>query len=111
VTTEAPKNTERILFLLEIERAERPPHGLTTTEGGQTTSLCNFCGLTTMEGSQTANFCIAHGLTANEVDQTASTSNSQILNLNVVIITLMVWPQIALWSDPEVCRIFLTTSF
>jgi hypothetical protein len=85
VTTEAPKNTERILFLLKIERAERPPRGLTATEGGQAASPCNFHGQTATEGSQTANLCIAHGLTATEAGQTASTSNGRILNLKVVV--------------------------
>jgi hypothetical protein len=90
VTIEAPKNTERIMFLLKIERAEGTPRGLTATDGGQTTSLCNFRGLTTTEGSQTANLYIAHGLTTTEAGQTSSTSNGRILNLNVAITTVKV---------------------
>jgi hypothetical protein len=90
VTTKAPKNTERILFLLKIERVERPPHGLTAAEGGQTASLCNFRGLTATEGSQIANLCIAHGLTATKAGQTANTSNGLISNLKVVLTTLTV---------------------
>jgi hypothetical protein len=90
VTTEAPKNTERILFLLKIERAERPPRGLTSTECCQTASLCNFHGLTTTEESQTTNLYIAHGQTATEVGQTASTSNGQILDLKVAVTTVMI---------------------
>jgi hypothetical protein len=93
VSTEAPKNTEKILFLLKIEGAERPRHGLTTTEG-----------------SQTANLCIAHGLTATEADETASTSNGQILNLKIVIATVTVWPWIELRVDHQVCRLFAMTS-
>jgi hypothetical protein len=83
VTTEAPKNTERILFLLKIERAERSPRGLTA-------NYYNFRGLTATEGSQTVNLCIAHGLTATEAGQTTSTSNGQISNLKVVVTTVTV---------------------
>jgi hypothetical protein len=90
VTTEATKNTKRILFLLKIERVERLPHGLTATEGCQTATLCNFHCLTATEGSQTANLYKAHGLTTTEAGQTASTSNGRISNLKVVITTVMV---------------------
>jgi hypothetical protein len=90
VTTEVPKNTERILFLLKIERVERPPRGLIATEGIQTASYCNFHGLTITEGSQTASLCIAHGLIAAEAGQTVNTSNHRISNLKVVVATMTV---------------------
>jgi hypothetical protein len=78
------------MFLLKIERDERPPHGLTATEGGQTASLYKFCGMTATEGSHTANLCIAHGVTATEADQTASISNGRISNLKVAVTTATV---------------------
>jgi hypothetical protein len=58
------------MFILKIERAERP------------------CCLTTTEGSQTASLCIAHSLTATEAGQTANTYNGQNLKLNVVVATV-----------------------
>jgi hypothetical protein len=90
VTIESLKNIERILFLLKIERAKRPPHGLTATVGGRTTSYCNFHGLATTEGSQTTNSCIAHGLTTTEASQITSTSNGQNLKLKVLVATVAV---------------------
>jgi hypothetical protein len=45
----------RASFYWNSQRAERPPRGLTTTEGGQTASLYNIHGLTGKEGGQTAN--------------------------------------------------------
>jgi hypothetical protein len=83
VDTEAPKYTERILFLLKIYTVERPTCGLTTTKVGQTASYCNVCGLTAIEGRQTARLCNAHGLTAN-------TSSGQNLKLKVVVATVAV---------------------
>jgi hypothetical protein len=80
------------LFLLKIERAERPLRGLTATEGDQTASYCNFCGVTAMEGSQTANLYIAHSLTVTKAGQTASTSNGLTSNFNVAVTIVMVRP-------------------
>jgi hypothetical protein len=68
VTTEAPKNTERILFLLKIEKVERPSRGLTATKDGQTASYCNI-----------------HGLTTTKPGQTVSSSNDQKFELKVVV--------------------------
>jgi hypothetical protein len=42
VTTEAPNNTRRILFLLKIEMVERPSRGLTATKGSQTVSVTSW---------------------------------------------------------------------
>jgi hypothetical protein len=94
VTTEAPKNTERILFLLKIEKAERAPRGLTATEGGHTASYYNLRSLTTTEAGQTT-----------------STSNGRKISNFIAITLLAIWPRVALWSDREVRRIISTASF
>jgi hypothetical protein len=75
VTTELLKNTKRILFLLKIEKAERPHCGLTTTEGSQTANLCSKAVWPPRMVGLTASLCIAHGLTTTEAGQTANTSS------------------------------------
>jgi hypothetical protein len=90
------------MFLLKIERVERPHCGLTTTEGSQTVSLCYRAIWPPRAVGLTASLCIAHGLTTTEAGQTANTSSGQFLNLKVVcncdgltMIWTAVWPSSA----------------
>jgi hypothetical protein len=80
-------------FYWKIEKAKRPPHGMTATEGGQIASYCNL-----------------HGLTTTEAVRHQVLQESEIL-VETIVTFLAVWSRVALWSDRKMCRILPTASF
>jgi hypothetical protein len=71
----------------------------------------SLSNLIATRAGQIASLCIAYGLITTRAGQTASTSNGQILNLKVAIAIVMVWLQIGLRSDHQMCRNVPMASF
>jgi hypothetical protein len=71
----------------------------------------SLSNLIATRAGQIASLCIAYGLITTRAGQTASTSNGQISNLKVAIAIVMVWLQIGLRSDHQMCRNVPTASF